>query len=313
MAVNSNNYKIAIVKETSRGAQVKGLAAGGAVYLADKFTWNNEPITVDLEKKNNSLYENEDRTLIVGEHVTGTLSGALTDMHEILLQAHFDDTASPYLYAAAMPTAFTYNVYQLYLDATGACTSYDVLLGCNINPLSITGKPNDILQYSATIDATSYLQNVANSGGTALTLAAGIPVTGTPFKFGDVTAEMIFSESKILSFNLELSKTLVDNDMRFQNSKTKTNDDYIGVGGTLSYDVKWQRKADKAMIQNGMPNTVTIEFANSAKTWTILLIGILTQADRPDADRGLFVGTYAMKLTTNSTGDVPATITVASV
>jgi len=74
--VNSNNYKVAIVKETSRGAQVKDLTTGGGVFFADKFTWNNEPITVDLEKKNNSLYENEDRTLIVGEHVTGTLSGA---------------------------------------------------------------------------------------------------------------------------------------------------------------------------------------------------------------------------------------------
>ena len=74
--VNSNNYKVAIVKETSRGVQVTNLTTGNGVFFADKLTWNNDPITVDLEKKNNSLYENEDRTLIVGEHVTGTLSGA---------------------------------------------------------------------------------------------------------------------------------------------------------------------------------------------------------------------------------------------
>ena len=311
--VNSNNYKVAIVKETSRGAQVLNLTTGGGVFFADKFTWNNEPITVDLEKKNNSLYENEDRTLIVGEHVTGTLSGALTDMHEILLQAHFDDTASPYLYAAAMPTAFTYNVYQLYLDAAGACTSYDVLLGCNINPLSITGKPNDILQYSATIDATSYLQGLLNSSGSALTLAAGIPVTGTPFKFGDVTAAMIFGETEILNFNLELSKTLVDNDMRFQNSKTKTNDDYIGVGGTLSYDVKWSPGIDKAYMYNQSALSGSLTLVNASKTWTIGYNGIVTQADRPDADRGLFIGTYAMKLTTTSVADAPIEISVASV
>lgn len=311
--VNSNNYKIAIVKETSRGAQVKNLTTGGGVFFADKLTWNNEPITVDLEKKNNSLYENEDRTLIVGEHVTGTLSGALTDMHEILLQAHFDDSASPYLYAAAMPTAFTYNVYQLYLDSTGACTSYDVLLGCIINPLSITGKPNDILQYSATIDATSYLQNVANSSGTALTLAAGIPVTGTPFLFGDVTASMIFGETELLSLNLELSKTLVDNDMRFQNSKTKTNDDYIGVGGTLSYDVKWEAQNEKACMYNQTSQYCSLDFINASKTWTISFNGVLTQADRPDADRGLFVGTYAMRLTSNASADPPVIITVISV
>lgn len=311
--VNSNNYKVAIVKETSRGAQVKNLTTGGGVFFADKLIWNNEPITVELEKKNNSLYENDDRTLIVGEHVTGTLSGALTDMHEILLQAHFDDNASPYMYAAAMPTAFTYNVYQLYLDATGACTSYDVLLGCNINPLSITGKPNDILQYSATIDATSYLQGVLNSSGGALILAAGIPVTGTPFKFGDVTANMILGETEILSFNLELSKTLVDNDKRFQNSKTKTNDDYIGVGGTLSYDVKWEAQNDKAYMYNQTAQSGSLYFINAEKTWEVSFNGVLTQADRPDADRGLFVGTYAMKFTTNSIASVPITITVASV
>jgi hypothetical protein len=204
-------------------------------------------------------------------------------------------------------------VYQLYLESTGACTTYDVLLGCNINPLSITGKPNDILQYSATIDATSYLQKVANTGGTAINLTAGLPVTGTPFLFGDVSPTMIFGETEILSFNLELSKTLVDNDMRFQNSLTKTNDDYIGVGGTVSYDVKWSPQLDKALIQNGVTNSFSVILANASKSWAIAMKGVVTQADRPDADRGLFVGTYAMKLTTTSSGALPVQVTVQSV
>jgi len=312
MAVRStNNYKVAIIKETTYGAQIKT----PTVYFADKFEWDNSPITQELAKKENSVYKAQTRTKITGKMVTGTLSGELTDMHEILLKAHFDDTSSPYLYSASVLDApDSYNIYKLYLNSAGACTHYDVLLGAIINPLTITGESNGIVQYSCTIDAADYLQEVANSATNALTLTADIPVTGVPFLFGDITCTTPFSADSLLSFNLELSKTLVDNSLRFQNSLTKTNDRYIQAGGTFSWAEIWQIPA-AATDQSNKYNELALDFSmsliNSEKTWAIALDGLLTDATRPDADRGILLGNYTIDLCEGTSNQAPATITVS--
>jgi len=313
---NSNNYKIAIVAEANYGAQNKVVTnVGGAVYFDDKLEWNNDPITVERARKKNSLYKAEDRMKITGTKVSGTLSGDLTDLHEILLQAHFDDTASPYLYAVTLPTTKSYNVYQLYLDGTGACTHYDVLVGCVFNPLTITGEANGIIQYSCTIDAADYSQDVANSSGEAITLTSGIPITGVPFLFGDVTASTGLSHTAINSFSLELSKTMVDNALRYQNSLTKTNDKYTQVGGTFSYAAIWDTSSnsqDQGYRYNETAIQSTISLVSSAATWQIDLNGVISEATRPDADRGLFIGNYTFDLTSEVTGTFPpVSITVS--
>ena len=314
MAVRStNNYKVAIIKETTYGAQIKT----PTVYFADKFEWDNSPITQELAKKENSVYKAQTRTKITGKMVTGTLSGELTDMHEILLKAHFDDTSSPYLYSASVLDApDSYNIYKLYLDSTGACTSYDVLLGAIINPLTITGESNGIVQYSCTIDAADYLQEVANSAPNALTLTSGIPVTGTPFLFGDIVCATGFSATSLISFNLELSKTLVDNSLRFQNSMTKTNDRYIQAGGTFSWVEIWDgtnNVADQSHKFDGQCLLIDIELINATKTWGIQLEGVLTDATRPDADRGILLGNYTIDLVGNPGGlESPSLIIVSA-
>jgi len=55
---NSNNYKVCIVPESSYGVINKTLTTvGGAKFFADKLEWNYAPITVELGKKENSLYK----------------------------------------------------------------------------------------------------------------------------------------------------------------------------------------------------------------------------------------------------------------
>lgn len=297
---NSNNYKVCIVPESSYGVINKVLTtAGGAKFFADKLEWNYAPITTELGKKENSLYKSSTRTKITGKLVTGTLSGELTDGHEILLQAHFDDSTSPYLYAAALPTTLSYNIYQLYLDSTGAVTHYDVILGAIINPLVISGESNGIVQYTATIEGADYLQEQPNSAGTALTLTDGTTVSGTPFLFGDVTFVGYFAEDTSLSFNLELRKTMVDNSQRFMNSLTKQNDYYNQVGGTLQLSTLFDttaHKASQAAKYDGIGMTVSISLINTIKTWMIELAGVTTEFTRPDADRGQFVANYTIDL-----------------
>ena len=116
---NSNNYRIAIKKESSYGVIDKTLTdASGTIFFNDKLDWMNAPITVERTAKENSLYKAAARNKITGTLATGTLSGELTDAHEILLKAHFDDDSSAYSYPAHLTTQNTYNIYQLYLDAT---------------------------------------------------------------------------------------------------------------------------------------------------------------------------------------------------
>lgn len=310
---NSNNYKVCIVKESSYGVINKTLTtAGGAVFFADKLEWNYAPITVELAKKENSLYKAAERTRITGKLVTGTLSGELTDNHEILLQTHFDDASSPYLYASALPATKSVNIYQLYLDSAGAVTHYDVILGAIINPLVISGESNGVIQYTATIEGTDYLQQQANSAGTALTLTNGTVVNGTPFLFGDVTCTTHTSKTTLLSFNLELRKTMVDNSQRFMNSRTKQNDYYNQIGGTLQMSTLNDPAVDvytNKQEGNSFLNTITL--VNAAKTWAIAIGGELTDLQRPDADRGLFVTNETFDLCTDQDITVPVTITVA--
>lgn len=321
--VNSNNYRVAIVKESSFGVINKTLTlAGGALFFNDKLDWNNQPITQELSKKENSLYKAADRTKITGNYATGTLTGELKNTHEILLKAHFDDETQPYNHAVHLGTPLTYNVYQLYLDSTGACTHYDVLLGVTIPSLTLSGEANGILQYTAQLDAASYLQMQPNSSGTALTFTSGTAVpsatSGSQFLFGNVTANtMAFGETKLNSFSLEMTKTLVDNAIRFQNTMTKnstTGDAYTQVGGTLSYTALWdgiKNAADQSKRYDGtgMTNTFSL-VAPTVATWAIVCKGIVTDATRPDADRGLFLGNYTFDLCQISTA-APVVITVS--
>lgn len=314
---NSNNYKVCIVPESSYGIINKILTTvGGAKFFADKLEWNYAPITTELGAKENSLYKAAGRTKITGKLVTGTLSGELTDGHEILLQAHFDDASSPYLYAAALPTTKSYNIYQLYLDSNGACTHYDVILGAIINPLVISGESNGIIQYTATIEGASYQQEVANSIPNALTLEATLPVSGTPFLFGDVTCTNLSNLTTLLSFNLELRKTMVDNSQRFMNSLTKANDYYNQVGGTLQTASLFDTANDtawKGLMYSGGAYPATITLVNSNQTWGIVTNGEITECTRPDADRGLFVQNLTCNMaSTTLLGEVPVTITVTT-
>jgi len=311
---NSNNYRVCIVPEETYNTQQLTLTnAKSAVFFDDKLEWNYAPITTELAKKENSLYKSSTRTRITGKLVTGTLSGELTDGHEILLQAHFDDATSPYLYAAALPTTKSYNIYQLYLDSSGAVTRYDVILGAIINPLVISGEPNGIIQYTATIEGADYLQEQGNSAGKALILTDGTVVSGTPFLFGDVTVSTFTSKTTLLSFNLELRKTMVDNSQRFMNSLTKANDHYNQVGGTLQMSTLTDPAVDvytNKQETNSFLNTITL--VNTIQTWAIAIGGELTDLQRPDADRGLFVTNETFDLCTDQDTTVPVTITVTT-
>jgi len=312
---NSNNYLVAIAIEDTYNTQ-QTIIDSDALTIPDKLDWNFAPITAEFTKKENSLYKAADRTKITGNLTNATLSGDFTDGHSLLLALYFDDTDSPYLYPSSIPdTTLSASIYQLYLNSAGAVVTYDVLPGAVIKDLSITGEANGIIQYSATIDAAEYRQEVANTGDDELTISSP-QEAGTPFLFGDVVASSWDSKTVINSFNLSLSKTYVDNVLRFQNSLTKTNDRYIGVGGTLSISQLWDtddNDTDQAYRYNESAITATITLATAAYEWEIGIEGVITEATRPDADRGLFVGNYTFDLTSGGgTYELPVQITVTA-
>jgi len=316
---NANNYQVAIMPEGTYGVQEFTIGSTG-LLIADKLEWNFAPLTAERTKKENSLYKAATRTKITGDMVTGTLSGDLTDGHELILGMHFDDEASPYLYATALPTTRSCNIYQLYLNAAGDVVTYDVLLGAILNPLTISGEANGIVQYSCNIEAASYRQEVANTGADEITIDSP-GAAGAPFLFGNVTAALYDAGTELNSFNLEISKTMVDNALRFQNSLTKTNDRYTAVGGTLSYSKIWDgaiNAADQIFRYNESANYVGITLYNAPvasadKIWAIDCEGVMSDTTRPDADRGIFIGNYTFDLTSGGiTTGVPVQITITA-
>lgn len=312
---NSNNYKICIVPETTYGVQNKVLTtAGGARFFADKLEWGYNPITVELAKKENSFYKSGDRNKITGMLVNGTLSGDLTDAHEILLQAHFDDASSPYLYPAELPTTTkSFNIYQLYLNNAGAVTSYDVVLGAIFNPLVLSGEPNGIVQYTTTLEGADYLEDVPNTALNVLTLTDGLTVSGNLFLFANVEyLNLTGVDEKLLSFNLELRKTMVENNQRFMNSMRKLNDYYTQVGGTFQVSSLYNGSEIQGIRYNNNIFALKLTLLTPDKSWTIDLVGVVTDATRPDADRGLFVQNLTLDLAVDAVHTVPVTITVAT-
>lgn len=311
---NSNDYKIMIIPEVSDGTQIFAGTTGKC--FADKFEWMREPITSDRAIKNGKLFDDPLRTVVTGEKVTATMSGELTTSHDILLQGLFDDASSPYTFAAHMPTAKTYNIYQLYLDATGACTTYDVILGAFIREIQMSGKANSIWTYSVNIEAKSYRENVTNSLTNALT---SIPtVTGNPFLFGSTTGTFNFGDTThVNSIDLTISKTMDSDENRWQNGLTRNNNRYIGVGGTLSYSYLWDGAKMESQGQSTKYETSALSEAISLTAlvgaathiWIIETTGRITDITRPDADRGTFIGTVTENLI-DSGSDVPVTITV---
>jgi hypothetical protein len=311
---NANNYQVLIMPESDYGVQEFTIDST-ALLIPDKLEWNFAPLTQELAKKENSLYKAANRTKITGDLVTGTLSGDLTDGHELILGIHFDDDASPYLYGTELSTTLSCNIYQLYLDNAGDVVTYDVLLGAILNPLTISGEANGIVQYSVNIEAASYRQEVVNTGANVLTISSP-KEAGTPFLFGNIAAQLYDSDTKLNSFSIEFSKTMVDNALRFQNSLTKTNDRYTAVGGTLTYSKIWDginNAYDQLYRYNESPNYILIRLATAANVWDFECVGVMADTTRPDADRGIFIGNYTFDLTSgdwNTNTTVPVQITI---
>lgn len=309
-ALNSNNYLVAVVPEVSRGAQVTNLSTGDTYQ--DVLEWNYDPIVTDKTQKENNLAERNDRSVITAQRVSATLSGQLTWGHDSLLSLFFDDNASPYLFSSTVPTTKSANIYQLYLGSDGATTHYDVILGAVIQQLEFRGTANGLVEYTATIQGTSYLQMVANSAGGAIT---AIPaVDGALFQFGSVTASLYTAKTALNSFTLTLQKTMVDDKSRYQNSLTMSNDRYIGVGGTLAIETLWDGTADAAQQANRFSQTAkanTITLVNASGSWAFLTYGIVTEATRPDADRGEFMASDNLKLVFSG-ANAPVTVTVTA-
>jgi hypothetical protein len=310
---NSNNYKVGIMIEGTYGTQEFIIDSSGLV-LPDKLDWNYAPITAELIKKGNSAYKAQNHYKITGSMATATLTGELTSGHELLLALHLDDSdGTPYLYASDLPTTLSANIYQLYLNSAGTITSYDVLLGAVITSFQITGEANGIIQYTATIEADGYRQEVSNTGGDTVALDSPGGV-GEYFLFGKMLATLWDGSWTLNSFSLNIQKSYVDNALRFQNSMTKTNDRYIQVGGTLQITQLWDGSThgtDKSLIYNQSPQTNTLSLIGDMRVWDIGLEGVISDAQRPDADRGIFLGNYTFDLTSGgSTYGVPIQIDI---
>ena len=307
--VNSNNYYTGVVPESSRNTQVKDLTTGK--IFPDVLEWNFEPMTVDKPQKEKNLAESSDRTVITANKVTATMSGNLTDAHEILLQLLFDDASSPYLFASTIPTTKSANFYQLFLNANGTVASYDVILGAVITQFEMTGDANGLWTYTATIEGTSYRQQITNTGGDVL---SNIPsLAGTVFQFGNTTCLLYTSKTALNSANVTITKSMVDDKLRFQNSMSMANDRYIGVGGTISFETLWDNSADaggqaKKYDVTAKANTITL--VNASKSWAVLTYGILTEHSRPDADRAEFLASDTLKLVYSGANN-PVQITVS--
>ena len=311
---NASNYYTVIVPEVSRGTQVKDLATG--VMLPDPCDIDDASIIKERSHKRATIKDRAGAKIKTGTKYNVKLSGELTSTHEILLKAFTQDSTSPYTLPDEVPaTDLTYNIYRIY--NVGASVYYDVALGCHCDSLKLSGNETDKITYEASFSAVASRFEIHSTSGDALTNVPARADLAGYFLFGNATASLANSATKLNSFSIDLSKSMVSDERRFQNTLTMANDLFTAIGGKLKFQTIWDSVNDSAMVNklndgSAYTSTITLVSSDSSpKTWAFVMYGTLESIKRPDEERNLFVSDQEYNLAYDASLHEPITITVS--
>lgn len=310
-----NDYRTVIGAETSLGSgktNATSIAWTEVTVLPDKCEMTLDKAQIDTGAKTQTGLPTLCEIKSGYEKYTVTLSGVLSNEHEILLQAFFKDAGTPYT-MDSVPTLDGYLIMQVWADDTGTPYTADKAVGCQCMSLKFTGASGGMVTYEAVFMARSYVRRDAT---VAITGTDPGTVCTEGFNFGDVTADLIYGDTTHLkSFDLTLNNNLVDDAAMFQNSNTILQAIPSTVSGELNYVTNYYDTADDIGADTKInANSSIIEkiiLVNTNKTWEIIVTGQLTGFTRADPDDGIYDSNVTHRLVYDVTsGDYPIAIAI---
>lgn len=310
-----NNYRTVIGKETALGSgktNATSIAWTEVTVLPDKCEMTIDKAQIDTGAKTQTGLPTLCEIKSGYEKYTVTLSGVLSDEHEILLKAFFKDAASPYT-MDSVPTLDSYVIMQVWAEDTATPYIADKAIGCQLMSLKFDGASGGMITYEAVFMARSYVRRDAT---VAITGTDPGTVCTKGFNFGDVTASLQYGDTTHLkSFSLSLMNNLVDDAAMFQNSNTILQAIPSTVSGEFSYVCNYYDTASElsaeTSINGDSPLTEAIVLTNSEATWSIDITGQLTGYTRADPDDGIYDSNATERLVYDSVGAAyPIVITI---
>lgn len=313
-----NSYRLAIGKEfafNSGSTAAAGVISFTALsVVASTVTGEVVPEALETGFKTNSAMPTACELAQGYRSGQITVSGTLTDGHELLLYAATHDSSSAYAWTAK-PTASSFVILRIWDDSAASPYTVDKFSGCRLDSLTITGQSGSLISFDAVFSPASYSPEVSQSiAGTD----PGI-VCGTPFNFGDVTIASSFgSGTSAKSFSIMLGSEYADNSSSYQNSNTRIADVVVQFMGeyqlAVNYDTTTSEDYTVESINSdsfsGADETITL--ANANKIWDFSLPIQLTALTKADPDNQLFETSVTAKIVYNIATSAAPTITVTA-
>lgn len=319
-----NNYRVAIGTETALGSgktNSTSIAWTEVLPLPDTIELVADIAAIETGAKTQTGLATLCETKRGYQNYTVTLSGVLSNEHEVLLTAFGLTKAPANTYTmdklpASIPGLVIMRVWSDAPTGTPVANKYkvDKASGCQLMRLVINGSSGDMVRYEATFMASTYAREATQE------------ITGTDpgtvctegFNFGDVTAIVNFGDGEYLkTFNLTLEHELADDASSFQNSNTRLATIPVKVGGefthTTNYDTAGTTDATAEENLHGDAAIIeTFTLVNTSFAWSIVLTCQLTSYTLADPDRQMFENNATYRLVTDGV-TYPLTASIAAV
>ena len=289
-----NDYAVCLFKE-----QGSGLGAGYGNYAGDyasidkilSDTCEMKPSVEPLEPKvKTGTNEPQAITRLAGRTGgTVTLRGSLSQAHEVLLQALFSSSSSPYQ-VQDIRQPWSYEIHQYFLgDSHG-----HVATGCVLESIKLSGESSGQITYEAVFRARSIISEVNLSLGDYAAYGSVSPSLVTPFLFGDIAGvSLLGSFDSFTNFELTLANRFVDDDALYQHSFAKRVELVSGFEGELSFTAIYTAEAgwkeDKLLASAVTDGAVAFTLSDGSSTWTVSAHGKLSDITPADPDRQIFL------------------------
>ncbi|MCD4829623.1 MAG: hypothetical protein K8R90_09385 [Candidatus Cloacimonetes bacterium] len=296
-----NDYAVCLFKE-----QGSGLGAGYGAYVGDfssidkvlPDTCEMKPTIEPLDPKVKTG-TNEPRAIQRLAGRTGgtvTLRGSLSQTHEILLQALFSKTATPYEVQETR-APWSYEIHQYFLgDDKG-----HVATGCVLESFKLEGESAGQITYEATFRARTITSEVNLATGDYVDYGTVELTAAAPFLFGDIAGvSLLGSFDAFTGFEMSLANRFVDDDALYQDSFTKQVELISAFEGEMSFSAVYTAEAgwkeDKLLSAAVTDGAVAFALNDGSVSWTLSAYGKLGEVTPSDPDRQIYMFTGSLSL-----------------
>ncbi len=220
---------------------------------------------------------------------TVTIRGELSYLHDVLLQALFTKTSSPYQ-VQTVKKPNSYEIHQFFTDDRKG----NVATGCVLESLNISGESGGTVTVEAVFRARTIETEVDFTAGDYVSYGLVAAPYVRPFLVGDIHSIDLFdsSYSSFNTFSLSLSNKFVNDNALFQNSFVKQRELIEGFGGEATFDTNYDSTVgwfeDELLSTDVSAGNIDFTMTDGTHHWAVETNGKITAVNPADPDRQIF-------------------------